>query len=94
MAFYGKFCPVDFNLDLAACLKILTATTSSVIFIPLLQASRPNVLALFSIKIRTNVLVNLLSENVVRRTLDILLRLVVGDYRDILSPENDGVASF
>lgn len=94
MAYWGKCCPADFNLDLAACFKVLPATKSSVIFRPVLKDSSPNVLALFSIKVRKNVLVHLLSENVLQRTLDVVLRLVVGDYRDMLSPDNDGVVYF
>jgi hypothetical protein len=44
MAFWSKLCPVDFNLDLAACFKFLPATTPSAIFKPIFKASRPKVL--------------------------------------------------
>jgi hypothetical protein len=39
-------------------------------------------------------LVHVLSDNVFQRTRDIPFQLGVGNDRDMLSPDNDGVASF
>ena len=47
IAFWSKFCPVDFNRDLAACLIFLPCTTSTAIFNPVFKAWRPSVFAPF-----------------------------------------------
>ena len=47
IAFWNKFCPVDFNRASAACLIFLHWTTSPAIFNPVLKASRPRVFAPF-----------------------------------------------
>jgi hypothetical protein len=41
IAFWSKFCPVDFNRDCAACLIFLPCTTSPALFNPVFKASRP-----------------------------------------------------
>jgi hypothetical protein len=45
IAFWGKFSPVDFNRDFAACLIFLPCTTSSALFNPVVKASRSRVFA-------------------------------------------------
>jgi hypothetical protein len=45
IAFRSKFCPVDFNLDLAACVTFCPSMTSYARFRPVFKASRPKVLA-------------------------------------------------
>jgi hypothetical protein len=42
---FVEFCPVDFNLDLAACLTFCPSMTSDVRLKPVFKASRPKVLA-------------------------------------------------
>jgi hypothetical protein len=41
IAFWNKFCPIDFNRASAACLIFLPCTTSPAIFNPVFKASRP-----------------------------------------------------
>jgi hypothetical protein len=45
IAFWSKFCPVDFNLDLAACVTFCPSMTSYARLRPVFKASRPTVLA-------------------------------------------------
>jgi hypothetical protein len=45
IAFWSRFCPVDFNLDLAACVTFCPSMTSDARFRPVFKASRPKVLA-------------------------------------------------
>ena len=45
ISFRSKFCPVDFNLDLAACATFRPSMTSDARFRPVFKASRTNVLA-------------------------------------------------
>ena len=47
IAFWSKFCPVDFNRDFAACLIFLPCTTSPPILNPVFKASRPRIFAPF-----------------------------------------------
>jgi hypothetical protein len=78
IAFRSKFCPVDFNLDLAACVTFCPSMTSYARFRPVFKASRPKVLApLFNKgtadlnRLRKYFLVHVLYENVVQLTRDI-----------------------
>jgi hypothetical protein len=45
IAFWSKLCPVDFNLDLAACVTFFPSMTSDTRYRPVFKASRPKVVA-------------------------------------------------
>ena len=47
IAFWSKFCPVDFNRDLGACLIFLPYTTYPAIFNPVFKTSCPRIFAPF-----------------------------------------------
>jgi hypothetical protein len=47
IAFWSKFCPVDFNLDLAACVTFGPSMTSDARLRSVFKASRPKGLAPF-----------------------------------------------
>ena len=78
IALWSKFCPVDFNLDLAACVTFCPSMTSDARFRPVFKASRPKVLApLFNKgtadlnRLPKYFLVHVLSDNMFQRTRDI-----------------------
>ena len=97
IAFWSKFCPVDFNRDFAACLIFLPCTTSPAIFNPVFKASRPMVFAPFFNKgmaalryCQVHVLFNIVFPQIP----DILSRLGVCNNPVKLSYRDDELVSF
>ena len=88
MAFWSKFFPVDFNLDLTACVTFCLAMTSDARFRPVFKASQPKVLAPLFNKGTADL------NRLPKACSNIPFQLGVGNNRDMLSPGNYGVASF
>jgi hypothetical protein len=102
IAFWSKFCPVDFNRDFAACLIFLPCTTSPAIFNPVFLKSRVlGFLLPFSIKawllkrvLQRYCQVHVLFDIVFPQIPDILFRLGVCNNPGKLSYRNDELVSF